>query len=358
MSMPPRFVLQKSVGLTLLALALMSGCATQEAVTEQTDPLRRQLDQMQASLNSTAATAQAASALAAANKAREEALSKQLESLQAEFKSLQEGQATLKDGLSKADLRLDELASQARDNAEAVAASQEQLALAADLAERLNKTELRLDEVASQAGENREAAAQAAELAERLARSEQRLDELAGVAKAATDATLVAQQQVAASVQGTAALDGRLSETEKRVNTLAAQVQEALAASKQDYIRQYGKVVSTVKLTEDKTLYPINSPELGAGDRAKLDALAARLKGSQEEYHLDIQGHTDNIGTDDINYALGKARAEVVKRYLHERGGLPLSRMSTISYGATQPGTSGATGNRRIVINLLVLEKK
>jgi outer membrane protein OmpA-like peptidoglycan-associated protein len=351
MSMPPRFVLQKSVGLTLLALALMSGCATQEAVTEQTDPLRRQLDQMQASLNSTAATAQAASALAAANKAREEALSKQLESLLAEFRALQEGQATLKDGLSKAELRLDELATLAGEQAEGAA-------LAADLAERLNKAELRLDEVASQAGENREAAAQVTELADRLARSEQRLDELAGAAKAASDATLVAQQQLAASAQGTAALDGRLSETEKRVNTLAAQVQEALAASKQDYIRQYGKLVSTVKLTEDKTLYPINSPELGAGDRAKLDALAARLKGSQEEYHLDIQGHTDNIGTDDINYALGKARAEVVKRYLHERGGLPLSRMSTISYAATQPVTSGATGNRRIVVNLLVLEKK
>lgn len=187
--------------------------------------------------------------------------------------------------------------------------------------------------------------------AERLSQSEQRLGGLAGQA-------VGLQEKAAVTAAHAAGLGERMTQAEMRLDELATQVREALAASSQDYIRLHGKVASTAVLTEDKTLYPINSPELGSGDRAKLDELAARLKAKEEDdYHLDIQGHTDNLGTDDYNYLLGKARAEVVKRYLHERGGIPLSRMSVISYGATRP--AGATGlaNRRIVVNVLVLEK-
>jgi len=311
----------KSVGMTVLSLALLSGCATQEAVTEQIDPLGKRVSQMEASLQ----------ASSAAQKAQEEAIARQLESLWAEFKALQAAQDENKERVAKAELRLDELATVAGEGVATSAVNRTQM----------EAVEARMDE-----------------LGERVTKADLRLDELATTTGQASEAAALAQQGLAGSADSAVALGERLAQTEKRVDVLSAQVQEALAASRQDYIRQHGKVAAIVLLTEDKTLYPINSPELGAGDRAKLDDLASRVKGTEEEYHLDIQGHTDNIGTDDMNYALGRARAEVVKRYLHERAGVPLSRMSTISYGATQPVTGASGGNRRIVINLLVLEKK
>lgn len=277
----PRYLPLRSVCTALMPLLFVSGCATQEALTEQTDPLRQHTAQLDTSLQTTAATARSAQELALANQAREAALSRQLESLLAEFKALQDLQASQ---------------------------------------------------------------------AERLRETERSLGELSAV-------TTYAHQRTDGNTAQVATLAERVTQAERRMDALSSQVREALAASQQDYIRLHGKVVHTVKLTEDKTLYPINSPELGSGDRAKLDALAGRLKGMQDDYHLDIQGHTDNLGTDDNNYALGMARAGVVKRYLHEQGGIPLSRMSVISYGATNPLTASSQGNRRIVLNLLVLEK-
>ena len=51
-------------------------------------------------------------------------------------------------------------------------------------------------------------------------------------------------------------------------------------------------------------------------------------------------------------------RAESVRRYLHETGGIPLDRMSTISYGDLKPVASNATlegrgQNRRVWVRVL-----
>jgi outer membrane protein OmpA-like peptidoglycan-associated protein len=356
-----------------MPLFLVTGCATQEKLAEQTDPIRQQLTQLEQALRAATATAQDAKAEAAANKARGDAMTGRMESLQAELRALQDKQALqaaeLAERMNKAELRLDEAATTALSTSEAVAELQAQdQTEAAKLAERMNKSELRLDEVATATLTASEAAAELqsqgqaeaaklAELAERMNKSELRLDEVATAAINTSEATAALQAQAQGGAAEHAELAERVAQAEKRVETLSAQMAEALAASRQDYIRTHGKVVSTAKLTDDKTLYPLNSPELGSGDRAKLDELAARLKTLEGDYHLDIQGHTDNIGTDDYNYLLGKARVEVVKRYLHERGGIPLSRMSVISYGATNPIAAGSQGNRRILVNLLVLEK-
>jgi outer membrane protein OmpA-like peptidoglycan-associated protein len=133
-------------------------------------------------------------------------------------------------------------------------------------------------------------------------------------------------------------------------------VQEALAASAKEIFLANGKEAFTVMLTEDKVLYPQNDPNLDPRDAAKLDELADKLVKLDQEYHLDIQGHTANTSTDDNNYSLGKARAEVAKRYLHEKKGISISRMSTISYGANKPLSPAGGSNRRIFIRVLVLK--
>jgi outer membrane protein OmpA-like peptidoglycan-associated protein len=178
-----------------------------------------------------------------------------------------------------------------------------------------------------------EMAARQSSLAERVTQAELRLDELATT------------------------LPERLGVVEKRLDDLSAAVKEAMVLATQENIRINGKEIFSVVLTEDKTLYPINSPELGGQDVVKLDELVARLAELGQDYHLEIQGHTDNIGTDDYNYELGKARADVVKRYLSEKKGISLNRMSVISYGASTPLDRGSNRNRRIAIRVLVLNQ-
>ena len=50
---------------------------------------------------------------------------------------------------------------------------------------------------------------------------------------------------------------------------------------------------------------------------------------------IQIQGHTDNIGSPEYNMDLSEKRARVVKRYLIDKG-IDAARISTIGYGYTQ----------------------
>lgn len=150
------------------------------------------------------------------------------------------------------------------------------------------------------------------------------------------------------------AIAERLARDEQRLDTLDDSMRKALALASQEYLRLNGKEAFTVALREDRAMYPINSPELASGDLARLDELMTTLAGLGQAFHLEIQGHTDNFGSEDYNYALGKARAEVVKRYLHERKGVPLSQMSVISFGSSRPADTAAGGNRHILVRVLV----
>jgi peptidoglycan-associated lipoprotein len=51
---------------------------------------------------------------------------------------------------------------------------------------------------------------------------------------------------------------------------------------------------------------------------------------------VQIEGHTDNIGTSEYNLALGDRRAKSVQQYLISRG-IDASRLTTISYGEEDP---------------------
>jgi outer membrane protein OmpA-like peptidoglycan-associated protein len=71
---------------------------------------------------------------------------------------------------------------------------------------------------------------------------------------------------------------------------------------------------------------------------------------------LRVEGHTDERGTTDYNLGLGERRAEIVRRFLLERGMSP-TRVNAVSYGEEQPAETGQSeeawaGNRRAVISL------
>ncbi len=71
------------------------------------------------------------------------------------------------------------------------------------------------------------------------------------------------------------------------------------------------------------------------------------------EIRIRIEGHTDSRGASDYNLRLSQARADAVKRYLVEIGGLDPSRFETQGFGESRPVATNATEtgralNRRI----------
>jgi outer membrane protein OmpA-like peptidoglycan-associated protein len=70
---------------------------------------------------------------------------------------------------------------------------------------------------------------------------------------------------------------------------------------------------------------------------------------------LEVQGHTDNTGTKAGNLQLSKDRADAVKAYLVEKGGIAADRLTTAGLGDTAPVADNATEegraqNRRVVL--------
>ena len=147
--------------------------------------------------------------------------------------------------------------------------------------------------------------------------------------------------------------------TDTRLEQLSQSAQEALRRAQEAGVLAKGNVVFEQSFSEDRIKFKLNSADLDDAARAALDEFATRVKALDSQYFMEIQGHTDDSGSERHNEELGQRRAESVRRYLSRQHQLPLARLSTISYGDTLPLESNRTragrqANRRVV--LVVLE--
>ena len=83
-----------------------------------------------------------------------------------------------------------------------------------------------------------------------------------------------------------------------------------------------------------------------------------QLKADPKAIYIEIEGHTDNVGSHQVNERIGLERAEAVKRYIFEQHQVPLHKMNVISYGEDKPVApnktkDGRAQNRRVVIRVL-----
>jgi peptidoglycan-associated lipoprotein len=85
----------------------------------------------------------------------------------------------------------------------------------------------------------------------------------------------------------------------------------------------------------DRVFFETDSTELTSTAQATLDKQARWLQ-QYSRYTFTIEGHADERGTREYNFALGARRAEVTKNYLAAKG-VSASRMKTISYGKERP---------------------
>ena len=98
-----------------------------------------------------------------------------------------------------------------------------------------------------------------------------------------------------------------------------------------------GKILWTTTLSDDSVKFSFDGDRIPDGAQAILDDLASRVKGLDRTVYLEIEGHTDNIGSDAYNEKLAEQRAEAVRDYLAEKAGIPLHAMNIISYGESKP---------------------
>jgi outer membrane protein OmpA-like peptidoglycan-associated protein len=162
--------------------------------------------------------------------------------------------------------------------------------------------------------------------------------------------------QSASQIQG---LEGRISSQEVALETVSRTAQEALDRAEAAGKLAQGKFLYETTFSSQVANFSFNGDKLSDEMKKALDEFAAKVKTDNRNVFIEIQGHTDSIGTPEFNLALGQARAEAVRRYLAMQGGIALHRMSVISYGESAPVADnmyrpGRAENRRVT--LVVLE--
>jgi outer membrane protein OmpA-like peptidoglycan-associated protein len=61
---------------------------------------------------------------------------------------------------------------------------------------------------------------------------------------------------------------------------------------------------------------------------------------------IQLEGHTDSVGTDDYNMRLSQQRADAVQDYLASQG-VPAANLSSVGFGKASPVASNDTDTGR-----------
>lgn len=154
-------------------------------------------------------------------------------------------------------------------------------------------------------------------------------------------------QASAESEQRDTELSGRVSGVDQAAKDAMARASEAGEAAKHPFARR-------VLMTDDSVTFDASKSDLSADAQAKLTTFAEKLKAENQNVYIEIQGHGDTRGSAAYNKQLGAKRADAVRQFLSAQG-VPLDRMSTISYGEEQPknpekGAAANAENRRVVL--------
>jgi outer membrane protein OmpA-like peptidoglycan-associated protein len=198
---------------------------------------------------------------------------------------------------------------------------------------------------AEQARQQAEAARQQAEAAKADAVRMKQEAELASAEaarqkQAAEQATAaaVAQQQAAQADAEKARQAAARAEAEKA--DLRAQLLNQLNSILQTRDSARGLIVNM-----SDVLFDTGSSTLKPGAREKLAKISGIVL-AHPGLNLQIEGHTDSVGSDDFNQQLSERRADTVRDFLAEQG-VSASAITARGFGKTQPVASNDTAEGR-----------
>jgi outer membrane protein OmpA-like peptidoglycan-associated protein len=160
-------------------------------------------------------------------------------------------------------------------------------------------------------------------------------------------------------------VQGQVEEAQTRLDTHDRQIgetsrtaQEALKRAQDAGKLAEGKFLYETVLTDEKVKFGFDTSDLSPEAKAAVDQFAQQIATENKNVYVEIQGHTDSVGSDKYNEELGLLRAEAVRRYLSQAHKFPLHRINIISYGETAPisdnsSREGRSQNRRVALVVL-----
>jgi len=86
--------------------------------------------------------------------------------------------------------------------------------------------------------------------------------------------------------------------------------------------------------------YGLNSKAFGS-----IDKVIHHLRGTNDEFSVEIKGYTDSVGTDQYNNFLSRKRAKMVLDYMNSRG-VPANLMQAKAYGSDNPVADNSDPNQ------------
>jgi len=199
---------------------------------------------------------------------------------------------------------------------------------------------VRMKQEAEQASQDAVRQKQEAEQARAAAQQQQQVAQAAAEQAARDRAAAVSQQRAAEA------------ETEK-AKQAAAQAEAEKAQLRAQLLSQLNSILQTrdsargLIVNMSDVLFDTGSYTLKPGAREKLAKISGIVL-AHPGLNLQIEGHTDSVGSDEFNQQLSERRADSVRDFLAEQG-VPGSAISARGFGKTQPvaGNDTAEGRQR-----------
>jgi outer membrane protein OmpA-like peptidoglycan-associated protein len=161
-----------------------------------------------------------------------------------------------------------------------------------------------------------------------------------------------------------AQLDSRITADEGKINTIEGNVSKADAkAEKALSALSNLKIERKTVITDDNkesASFSFKSHKLTDKSKKEVDSFLASIKSdvmNSPGMLIVVAGYCDDKGTEEVNYKLGKARAESVAQYLITEKNIDPMHVMTVSYGKSAPiadnkTKDGRAKNRRVEIQV------
>jgi outer membrane protein OmpA-like peptidoglycan-associated protein len=135
----------------------------------------------------------------------------------------------------------------------------------------------------------------------------------------------------------------------------AKEIEDQLPDAK---VKRVGEGI-VVELSE-KILFDFNESSLTSDAQSNLDKIITVLH-KYPDTNIEVQGHTDNVGSESYNQGLSVKRAKSVNRYLKSKD-ISGARLTTLGFGEEVPKYSnetkdGRAQNRRVEFLITANEK-
>ena len=153
------------------------------------------------------------------------------------------------------------------------------------------------------------------------------------------------EKQIGAIDSRVTGFEGKLGQFEGRLGQVDAKAEKALSALSN--LRLERRFVIDMK---EGANFAFGSSNLPNQAQKEIDGFLSDLKGDPSgagNTVFVVAGHTDNVGTDNINYELGKRRADAVSRYLITQKKMDPLKVMSVSYGESAPLTENNNAQNR-----------